>query len=91
MHESLILTSARKAILARLATLGCHFCQDDINEMVSMTVERYFTREPNISSLFFQKACKNMPRFKYISTLTRKIFCVTMTRLARKLIYPLPA
>ena len=44
MQGNLILTSARKAILARLATLGRHFCQDDINEMVSMTVERYYTR-----------------------------------------------
>ncbi len=44
MNEILILSSARKAILARLAALGRRFCQDDVNEMVSMTVERFYTR-----------------------------------------------
>ena len=44
MNEILILSSARKAILARLSSLGRRFCNDDINEMVSMTVERFYTR-----------------------------------------------
>ena len=44
MNEILILSSARKAILARLSSLGRHFCDDDVNEMVSMTVERFYTR-----------------------------------------------
>lgn len=44
MEGTIILDAARKAILARLATLERHFSRDDINEMVSMTVERFFTR-----------------------------------------------
>ena len=44
MNEILILSSARKAVLARLFSLGRHFCDDDVNEMVSMTVERFYTR-----------------------------------------------
>ena len=44
MNEILILSTARKAVLARLASLGRHFCDDDINEMVSMTVERFYTK-----------------------------------------------
>ena len=44
MNEILILSTARKAVLARLASLGRHFCDDDINEMVSLTVERFYTR-----------------------------------------------
>ena len=44
MNENLILSSARKAILHRLSTLGRHFCSDDIDEMVSMTVERFYSR-----------------------------------------------
>ena len=44
MNEILILFTARKAVLARLASLGRHFCADDINEMVSMTVERFYTK-----------------------------------------------
>ena len=44
MEGTIILDAARKAILARLATLERHFSQDDINEMVSMTVERFYTR-----------------------------------------------
>ena len=44
MNEILILSSARKAVLARLSTLGRHFCEDDVNEMVSMAIERFYTR-----------------------------------------------
>ena len=44
MNEILILSSARKAVLARLSSLGRHFSDDDINEMVSMTIERFYTR-----------------------------------------------
>jgi RNA polymerase sigma factor (sigma-70 family) len=44
MNDTFIITSARKAIMARLASLGRHFCQDDIDEMVSMTIERFYTR-----------------------------------------------
>lgn len=44
MNEILILTSARKAVFARLSFLGRHFCDDDVNEMVSSTVERFYTR-----------------------------------------------
>lgn len=44
MNEILILSTARKAVLARLASLGRHFCDDDVNEMVSLTVERFYTR-----------------------------------------------
>lgn len=44
MDEILILSTARKAVLARISALGRRFCDDDINEMVSMTVERFFTR-----------------------------------------------
>lgn len=54
MNGNLILDSARKAILARLAALGRRFCQDDINEMVGMTVERFYTRgayDPSRSSV----------------------------------------
>lgn len=54
MNEILILSSARKAILARLFSLGRHFCDDDVNEMVSMTVERFYTRgsyDPSKSSV----------------------------------------
>ena len=54
MDTSLILTSARKAVLARLSALGRHFCSDDVAEMVSMTVERFYTRgsyDPSKSSV----------------------------------------
>ena len=54
MNGNLILDSARKATLARLAALGRRFCQDDINEMVGMTVERFYTRgsyDPSRSSV----------------------------------------
>lgn len=54
MDGNIILDSARKAILARLAALGRRFCQDDINEMVGMTVERFYTRgsyDPSRSSV----------------------------------------
>ncbi len=44
MNEIIILSSARKAVLARLSSLGRHFSDDDINEMVSMTIERFYTR-----------------------------------------------
>lgn len=44
MDGTLILSAARKAIMVRLAALHRHFCQDDVNEMVSMTVERFFTK-----------------------------------------------
>ena len=44
MNEIIILSSARRAILARLSSLGRQFCDDDVNEMVSMTVERFYTR-----------------------------------------------
>lgn len=44
MNEIIILSSARKAVLSRLSFLGRHFCTDDINEMVSMTVERFYTK-----------------------------------------------
>lgn len=54
MNGNLILTSARKTIAVRLAALKRHFCQDDIDEMVSMTVERFLTKgayDPSKSSL----------------------------------------
>ena len=54
MNEILILSTARKAVLARLSSLGRHFCDDDVNEMVSMTVERFYTRgvyDPSKSSV----------------------------------------
>lgn len=54
MNEILILSSARKAVLARLSSLGRRFCDDDVNEMVSMTVERFYTRgsyDPSKSSV----------------------------------------
>lgn len=54
MNEILILSSARKAVLARLSSLGRRFCDDDINEMASMTVERFYTRgsyDPSKSSV----------------------------------------
>ena len=54
MEGNLILDSVRKAILARLAALGRHFCQDDVDEMVGMTVERFYTRgayDPSKSSV----------------------------------------
>ena len=44
MNGNLILTSARKAVAVRLATLKRHFCQDDVEEMVSQTVERFLTK-----------------------------------------------
>ena len=44
MDAILILSTARKAVLARLSSLGRHFCDDDVNEMVSLTVERFYTR-----------------------------------------------
>ena len=44
MNGNLILDSARKAVLARVSALGRNFCSDDIDEMVSMTVERFYTR-----------------------------------------------
>ena len=44
MDATLILSTARKAVLARLSSLGRHFCADDVDEMVSMTVERFYTR-----------------------------------------------
>lgn len=54
MNEILILSAVRKAVLARLSSLGRHFCDDDVNEMVSMTVERFYTRgsyDPSKSSV----------------------------------------
>ena len=54
MDAILILSTARKAVLARLASLGRHFCADDVNEMVSMTVERFYTKghyDPSKSSV----------------------------------------
>ena len=44
MNEILILSTARKAVLARLSSLVRHFCDDDVNEMVSLTVERFYTK-----------------------------------------------
>ena len=54
MNGNLILTSARKAVTVRLAALKRHFCQDDVDEMVSMTVERFLTKgayDPSKSSI----------------------------------------
>ena len=54
MNGNLILASARKAVLARLSALGRRFCSDDVEEMVSMTVERFYTRgsyDPSKSSV----------------------------------------
>lgn len=54
MNGNLILASARKAVLARLSALGRRFCSDDVEEMVSMTVERFYTRgsyDPSRSSV----------------------------------------
>ena len=54
MNGTLILTSARKAVAVRLATLKRHFCQDDVEEMVSRTVERFLTKgayDPSKSSI----------------------------------------
>lgn len=54
MDAILILSTARKAVLARLAFLGRHFCADDVNEMVSMTVERFYIKghyDPSKSSV----------------------------------------
>ena len=54
MNEILILSTARKAVFVRLASLGRHFCDDDVNEMVSMTVERFYTKghyDPSKSSV----------------------------------------
>lgn len=34
MNGNLILTSVRKAVLARLSTLGRRFCFEDVDEMV---------------------------------------------------------
>ena len=54
MDAILILSTARKAVLARLASLGRHFCDDDVNEMVSLTVERFYTHgsyDPSKSSV----------------------------------------
>ena len=56
MNGNLILDSARKAVLARVSALGRNFCSDDIDEMVSMTVERFYTRgsyDPSKSSITF--------------------------------------
>ena len=44
MKGTFLLNTARKAVLARLAALGRRFCQDDINEMASMAIERFLTR-----------------------------------------------
>jgi RNA polymerase sigma factor (sigma-70 family) len=44
MEENIVLSSARKAVTARLAALGRRFSADDINEMVSLTVERFYTK-----------------------------------------------
>lgn len=54
MDAILILSSARKAVLARLHSLNRHFCADDIDEMVGMTVERFYTKghyDPSKSSV----------------------------------------
>ena len=54
MDAILILSTARKAVLARLASLSRHFCADDVDEMVSMTVERFYTKghyDPSRSSV----------------------------------------
>ena len=54
MNGTLILTSARKAVAVRLAALNRHFCQDDVEEMVSRTVERFLTKgayDPSKSSV----------------------------------------
>ena len=54
MDAILILSSARKAVLARLHSLNRHFCADDIDEMVGMTVERFYTKghyDPSRSSV----------------------------------------
>ena len=44
MDATLILSTARKAVLARLNSLNRHFCADDIDEMIGMTVERFYTK-----------------------------------------------
>ena len=44
MNENLVLASARRAVLTRLSVLQRHFCADDVEEMVSLTVERFYTR-----------------------------------------------
>lgn len=44
MNEILVLASARRAVLARLSALQRHFCADDVEEMVSLTLERFYTR-----------------------------------------------
>ncbi len=54
MDATLILSTARKAVLARLNSLNRHFCADDIDEMVGMTVERFYTKghyDPSKSSV----------------------------------------
>ena len=54
MDGNLILNAAQKAVGARLHTLGRSFDQDDINEMVSMTVEKFLTKgayDPSKSSV----------------------------------------
>lgn len=44
MEENIILSSARKSVTARLAALGRRFSADDINEMVSLAVERFYIK-----------------------------------------------
>ena len=54
MDGNLILNAAQKAVGVRLHALGRSFDQDDINEMVSMTVERFLTKgayDPSKSSV----------------------------------------
>ena len=67
MNEILILTSARKAVLARLSSLGRYFCPDDVNEMVSMTVERFYIKGHYDSS----KASVQT----YVSRIACKVVC----------------
>ncbi len=53
MNGNSILSCARAAVLCRLSSLGRRFCEDDVNEMVSMTIERFYLRgsyDPSLSS-----------------------------------------
>lgn len=53
MDGNSILSCARAAVLCRLSSLGRRFCEDDVNEMVSMTIERFYLRgsyDPSLSS-----------------------------------------
>ena len=44
MKEQIILSTARKAILARIFKMGRSFSDYDINEMVSQTIERFYVK-----------------------------------------------